>query len=79
MKTNLLIAIIMGGSLTTALADNVAASPKLREMLDSHKIVAANPATVSTVRPANDGIVASPKLRETLDAQKTVPSTATHT
>jgi hypothetical protein len=52
-------------------ADGVAASPKLREMLESRRTVASAPATVITV---NDGIVASPKLRERLDSEKTIPT-----
>ena len=58
--------------------DGIAASPKVRQMLDEQKAMkhtATAPAVaVNVTRPADDGIAASPKLREQLNERKAVSS-----
>ncbi|MEY2466275.1 MAG: hypothetical protein QOD03_796 [Verrucomicrobiota bacterium] len=70
MKTSLLITSLVLAMWVPAIAnDGISASPKLRQMLDSQKTVAATDYAIVT---KDDGIIASPKLREVLNQQKNV-------
>jgi hypothetical protein len=55
--------------LVPAIADDITASPKVRELMDRQKpVAAADNVTVTK----DDGILASPKARELLNQQKSV-------
>jgi len=58
--------------------DGIAASPKVRQMLNERKAnsaVSAKAASVGYQAKADDGIAASPKVRQLLNERKTVAST----
>jgi hypothetical protein len=89
MKSNLLLALAVGGILSlTASAnaqyrpigeDGIVASPKLRQQLNERKSVASVPSgTVASVgyrATGENGVTASPKLRQQLNESRAATST----